>query len=582
MKIGNWKLKILSLPIVWVLIFALALRLWGITYGFPLFLVNDEPALVLGALKMLELKTLIPAWHEEEFRTVLSYPPFASYFYLITLSPLLAAHYLWSGALPLDEYRDVFTLDPSFLWIAARVVNALLGVVLIALVYRIAKRVTASERAALLAAIFLSLSFYHLQLSHVVRHWMPAALLVYAAWFFALKIRDSWSIWPYLSAGFLAGLGMGVNTSAAIALVPAALEHVFRPDIPRRERILSLRIFAMVGASLAVAAFATVLYPYGFTRAEGAGGVGADLAMRFSRLLEVSFGEWFSFLINYGRLFLMAEPTLAAAAILGAIALFRNRQNRRFIFITFAFCFSYLTLLYLFFNAIPRALIFLLPALAVFAGYGVDRLLLWLQNRFAASAWPFALCALLFFAYPLATGLRYDYLASQPDTRLVAAEWVKENIPSGSKILGDFQYLRLTNTQEGIQELLRIDPSGLRAADRVLLEKDPATYPAPAYRLLNLHFVSGGTPEREATDINFFRERGYRYFAVEYRHANGADVDPRTARLIEGLTRVARFDPFGRGEFPWALDLSGEIDDLWPHELFWFERFGRFVDVYEL
>lgn len=575
-------MKFLLRPIFWILIFAFVLRLWGITYGFPLFLVNDEPALVLGALKMIELQTLIPAWHEAEFRAVLSYPPFSSYFYLVTLAPVLAVHYLFSGLPPLDAYKDAVTLNPSFLWIAARIINALLGVAMIALVYRIARRVTESERASLLAAIFLSLSFYHLQLSHVVRHWMPAALLVYAAWLAALKIRETASAKPYLGAGLLAGIGMGVNTSAIIALLPAAMEHFFKPAVSWRSRLFAPRLLAMAGAALAMAALATALYPYGFTRAEGAGTVGADLAMRVARLANISLGEWVSFLGGYFRLFITAEPTFAIAAVLGVIVSFWNRSNRRFIFTVAVFSVAYLTLLYLFFNAIPRALIFLLPALAVLAGYGVDRLLLWLQNRFSSGILPYAICALLFFAYPFITDLRYDYLASRADTRLVAVEWIGANIPAGSKILGDFQYLRLTNTQEGIRELQRIDPTGLRAQDRVLLRRDPSAYPAPAHNVLNLHFVSNGKPERGAADSEFFRERGYRYLVVEYRYANGVDLNSRTRELLKGLARVKRFDPFGRREFPWALDLSGEIDDLWPHELFQFARFGRFVDIYEL
>ena len=71
--------------IFWILLLALVLRLWGITYGFPLFLVNDETPHVYGALKMIELKTLIPAFHQEEFSKVLYYPPLLSYFFLVTL-----------------------------------------------------------------------------------------------------------------------------------------------------------------------------------------------------------------------------------------------------------------------------------------------------------------------------------------------------------------------------------------------------------------------------------------------------------------------------------------------------------------
>ena len=134
---GIWNLffGIFRKPIVWVLLGAFVLRLFGIPYGFPLFLVNDEPAFVLGALKMMELKTLVPAWHSAEFQKVLYYPPFLAYFYLIALAPVLAVHYLASGLPSLAAYQDAFTMNPSFLWIAARVLNALMGVLLIYVVH---------------------------------------------------------------------------------------------------------------------------------------------------------------------------------------------------------------------------------------------------------------------------------------------------------------------------------------------------------------------------------------------------------------------------------------------------------------
>ena len=50
-----------KLILVAILLLALGVRLIGIDYGLPLALVHDEPPFIFGALKMLELKTLIPA-----------------------------------------------------------------------------------------------------------------------------------------------------------------------------------------------------------------------------------------------------------------------------------------------------------------------------------------------------------------------------------------------------------------------------------------------------------------------------------------------------------------------------------------
>ena len=64
-----------------ILALAALLRIAGIGHGLPLFVVDDEPPFVLAALKMLELKTLLPAAHTE-FQDFLYYPPYLAYLLL--------------------------------------------------------------------------------------------------------------------------------------------------------------------------------------------------------------------------------------------------------------------------------------------------------------------------------------------------------------------------------------------------------------------------------------------------------------------------------------------------------------------
>ncbi|OHA09056.1 MAG: hypothetical protein A3A44_00670 [Candidatus Sungbacteria bacterium RIFCSPLOWO2_01_FULL_60_25] len=582
---GIWNLffGIFRKPIVWVLLGAFVLRLFGIPYGFPLFLVNDEPAFVLGALKMMELKTLVPAWHSAEFQKVLYYPPFLAYFYLIALAPVLAVHYLASGLPSLAAYQDAFTMNPSFLWIAARVLNALMGVLLIYVVYRLAQKVTSSERASLLAALFLAVSFYEIQLSQVVRHWMPASLLVYLAWLASERIRSSGSWRAYVGTGIFAGIGMGVNTSAIIALLPAALGH-FGRDISWMGKMFSLRFWSLVIVSLVIVAISVALYPYGFTRGEGAASPGGDILMRLGFLADKSFGAWLAFLGDYAKLLIWYEPLLLLGAAFGFV--FMLRHNRPFTVHCSLFTVSYISLLYLFFNEIPRALIMIIPAFAVLAGFGVDRIMLWLQSRMSAVAARGVgiplLLGVFFFAYAAVTDMRYSILLFRKETRLVAREWIRENIPGGTKIVADLPYLRLTNTKEGIRELASYDSSGLRSQDRVLLRTANRAYPQPAFHVLNLHYVSPGASGGLPQTADDFRRQGYRYVVVEYGHADKADLDSRTRGLIEGLPLVERFAPFTGEKFDRALSLSGEIASVPPWALFSFDRFGAFVDVYAL
>ncbi len=577
-------MSVLRRPIFLILFVAIILRLWGIGYALPQFFVNDERANIYGALKMLELRTLVPAWHEEEFRKVLYYSPLPSYFYLVTLTPVIGVHYLISDAADLAEYKNRLAIDSGFIFLAARILVALIGVANIYVIYLFSRKLFQSERAGLLAAVFLSLSFFHVQLSHVTRHWLIATFLIYLAWLAVLGIYRTGALRYYLGAGIAAGLGVGTNSASAVAMVPLTLAHILRDGsasfIRRlfgRRLIISLAVFAFLAAIL------IALYPYGFTQGEvGPAGTGFFLGGKWRALAAKSFSGWLAFLWEYFKLLLRYEWPIFITALVGGILFLR--RDWRWVVITTAFVAVYLTLLYLFFVRIPRGMIFILPGLAAFAGYGLDRLILWCQNRFRPALVSifliFGFCFLIFFAWPLAVVLRYDYLLSRDDTRILAKNWIEREISPGSKILTYLPTLRLNNTPEGVRQLDEIDSSALRASDRAILALGKA--PSPAYAILNLHFLTSDIPLRSLLDPAAFRAMGYRYLAVEYLYPDQRDLDPQARSLASQGRRVARFDQFGAKTFEYALDIRGEVDTVRPEHLFFIDRFGPIVEIYEL
>lgn len=578
-------MDLLRRPIFWILLLALMLRLWGINYALPQFFINDERANVYGALKMIELETLVPAWHEDEFKKVLNYLPLPSYLYLALLAPVLGIGYLISDAPNLAAYQAHLTLDPTVIFIAARLLIALMGTATVYLVYRIARGIGLGERSALLAALFLALSFYHIQLSHVTRHWMPALFFITLAWLAALAIHRRGRMRDYLLAGMFAGLGVGANTAAAVAMIPVVLAHFLRPDRGGFwKRILDRRFALAIGVFVAVSLLFIALYPYGLTQGEVSGRNAAGvIATKIGGLSEKRAGEWLGFLWFYVRLLFTYETALIAAAVIGALLMARRYGS--WVAIGAIYALVYFTLLYLFFNIIERGILFILPFLAVPAGYFADRALLWLQNRIrptlAAFSFLFSLFFFLFFAWPLAIALRYDYLLTREDTRILAAEWLYANTLPDAKILADLPYLRLTNTKAGIRALEAIDPTGLRVQDRALEGIPDERYPQPSREVLNLHFVPPDSPvRRQAPEA--FPARGYRFFVVEYKYRDRRDLDPQSRSLVANVKLLARFTGFPEGAFDRALDISGEISTVPPWRFWELERFGQIVDVYEL
>src|SRR3989338_7522995 len=125
--------------LIYILAFAFLIRVMGIGYGLPLWLIDDEPPFALAALKMIQLKTLLPALHLEEFKTVLYYPPYLSYLYLLPFSILLGIKYLFfSGGQ--EQFIYYLTGDLSGFFLIARFLNVLMGIASVFLIYHIAVR----------------------------------------------------------------------------------------------------------------------------------------------------------------------------------------------------------------------------------------------------------------------------------------------------------------------------------------------------------------------------------------------------------------------------------------------------------
>ena len=159
-----------NIPIIIILLIALLVRLPGINYGLPLWLVGDEVSHIFGALKMVELKTLLPVLHHAEFFGVMYYTPYLSFVYVIPFILVAGLKFLFfSGTI--EEFKNFSTLDVSSFFIIARMVSVGFGIATVWLVYKSAKNLFKNEYSAIFSALFLSFSFFHVNYSNIARHW---------------------------------------------------------------------------------------------------------------------------------------------------------------------------------------------------------------------------------------------------------------------------------------------------------------------------------------------------------------------------------------------------------------------------
>jgi hypothetical protein len=205
-----------------VLAVALGLRLWGIKQGLPYSFNSDEDAhFVPRAIGIFAL-----GWNPHYFAN----PP--AYTYLLHF-----VFALWFGGEA--GVTHTFATNPTTVFVLARAVAALLGVLAIWLLYlagaRLFDRGVALLAAALEAVAFLPVFYSHLALNDVP----TLAPLTLALLGSAGVLRSARARW-YLLAGIGLGLGCATKYTAGIAVLPllaaAAAQYLDSPQ--RGSRVL--------------------------------------------------------------------------------------------------------------------------------------------------------------------------------------------------------------------------------------------------------------------------------------------------------------------------------------------------------
>jgi hypothetical protein len=180
-----------------------------------------------------------------------------------------------------------------------------------------------------------------------------------------------------------------------------------------------------------------VLTPVAFTR-----GVFSELrevnTVQFGNEADMN-GYLFHLLHSFPEGMGVPLSVLALAGVLLAVV----RRGRREV-ILLAFPLPYFLVIGSWSSRFERYTLPLLPFLALFAAIALVALAAWLRERStgssglaAATRWPglgLAVAALLLVAPEVARGLHWHWLLAQPDTRVVAGEWIEQNIPADARV----------------------------------------------------------------------------------------------------------------------------------------------------
>lgn len=363
------------------------------------------------------------------------------------------------------RYPHLFTLvlvpvfklfpDASIVWVG-RILSGLLGAGCVAFTFLCADR-AGGRRAAILASFMTAFSFLQVQHAHLAKPHVPVAFFTTACLYYCMRLMEKPDLRGYLLAGVFGGLALAtLNTGfivlaalmTAVAAAPAGYGCFFLRRYLSRGTLLAaglVALFFLLGYANRVAALVEILMGNAEWRA---------LTAPHSPSASSSMG-WMG-LAKFVSTFFQYDPWIG---ILGAAALLAGIWKRPrwwrlclpgwIMTLLFIAVFGHIRAF------VPRFLILILPFLSVASAVLVDRMISRIKPK--AAGWVFAGASLLIVAPGAAAVIKLEWLYTRDDTRLLAAQWIQENVdPSVPLAASPYQDFPLPLTRASIEDHRRV------------------------------------------------------------------------------------------------------------------------------
>ena len=405
--------------LVVVLFGAAALRIWGLWFGLPAMYAFDERLLVYPALGF-GTGDLNP--HHFDLAALPMYAfflLFGAYYGVGRLIGLFASPH---------DFGVAFCADPTTVWLLARSLSAVCGVVAVYLVFRAGQRVT-TPAGALLGAALLAVHPTHVHRSHLALG--DAMMTAFIAGAICVMLGTPRAPGRWLRswlAGVLVGLAAASKYLGAFAFVALFVWYAWPTDrLPLRERAAGL-VMCSLGTLMGFFAGDPFLLLEGkvtsvLGRAGAATAVGAEHCVSFAGDALAAFG---------GRAGLGIAG--AALAAIGCVVVARREGGRGAALGVLA-C-AVLAWLVMQDHVYDRWLLPAVPGLCVGAGLGAE--LAWRELR-RMPRWAVRAFGAVGLAAIIGPGLVQsvgdDIQLTASDTRTAAGKWIEQHIKPGAAIL---------------------------------------------------------------------------------------------------------------------------------------------------
>ncbi len=460
-----------------ILAAAFLLRVGGLFHAFPLIAFGDESATLLASLKMLGTFSLRAADAAGYY-----YPALLSYVYLPFLSIFIAVG-SWLGFFAgIQQIKEAVFFDLGLFVLAARFISVFFGVATVYLVYKVSRLLFNNSFVSLLASFFLSISFFHVAVSHFANTWAPQTffyllVLYWAIYFFK---KSEVTLKDYILGAFLVSLAFGINSVGIFAYLWFPLVHFLKNRGEKFKNIFwSNKNFWLF--NLALLAFIAIIY---WLNPAGLNNLFNRLTADYSQADSYSSYQIFhlSTLTNlwfYLKNLFLVEPFFCLL-FLGGSWLLWKRDRISFYFLSLGVV-SYLVLLSPMTGLLIRYSLPLFPLVVIVAAY-------WLSELFQGGHKKTSMILLVLAAlYTLTFSGLFDLRLLKANTLVSARDWILKNIPASANIqnydLGED--LNLVENKTSIGLIKDNLPDLFSSKRKYLLTLGENAYPQPNFLVFN-------------------------------------------------------------------------------------------------
>lgn len=529
-----WKKEYVLIAVI--LLAGILLRVWGLDFGLPFPLHNDEPIIVNHAV----------AYGSGDLNPhFFIIPPLCSYILFIGYGAYFVIGKLTGLFAGTEAFALEFFSNPTNFYLIARVVLGVIpGSLSVWFVYLLYKRLF-SGGGALFAAVITAVSFLMVVNAHYAYTDNLMVLFVLVAYFFMAGMMRTPSIRNYLLSGVFIALAVSTKYNAGLLLISFLIAHasvVLCGKRSRTELIFNRYLWAAAGISLLVFVITNPfsVLDWRFFLFEGVAKI-RPRGMGWTHHITFSLFEGIG-------------PALVTAGFIGLfMILVRERLSKKLFFLSFPVMFY----LHLVFQSqrFSRYALPLVPFFAIAVAFLMFRVIMSVEKTRLWRALTFTLCVMMILPTTV-KALKADMLFGGQDTRVISAAWIEENIPRGSKIAVDHTSYRPRIYQSREQLIEKYDlagsQEGLEEAKKKKIEY--MTKAVGDKKTYNVFFLEYGKKadilflsespviSGIGDDIGQLKDNGIEYVIINYNtHDKFEDIEKELGGIAD---KVTGFNPY--------------------------------------